>query len=88
MYIKREISRRGFLFQGALAAVKPELAARAGETALGDLAGFIEQLYPVERSRVVHALIKEIRLTTGGLDIVFRSGGATGLAEEMRNDNV
>ncbi len=75
-------------FQGALAAVKPELAAKAGETALGDLAGFIEQLYPVERSRVVHALIKEIRLTTGGLDIVFRSGGATGLAEEMRNDNV
>ena len=33
-------------------------------------------------------VIKEIRLTTGGLDIVFRSGGATGLAEEMRNDNV
>jgi len=74
-------------FHEALVAVKPELAGTTEDT-IGSLADFIEMLYPVERSRVVHALIKEIRLTTEGLDIVFISGGAKGLAKEMRNDDL
>ncbi len=74
-------------FHAALAAVKPELAGATEET-LGNLPEFIERLYPIERSRVVHALVKEIRLTTEGLDIVFLSGGAKGLAEEMRNGDI
>ena len=74
-------------FHAALAAVKPELAGATEET-LGNLPEFIERLYPIERSRVVHALVKEIRLTTEGLDIVFLAGGAKGLAEEMRNGDI
>ena len=74
-------------FHDALVAVKPELAGATKDT-LGNLPEFIEMLYPVERSRIVHALIKEIRLMTEGLDIVFLSGGARGLAKEMRNDYV
>lgn len=73
-------------FHEALVSVKPELKG-ATEGTLGNLAEFIEMLYPVERSRVVHALIKEIRLTTEGLDIVFLSNGAKGLAKELRNGN-
>lgn len=74
-------------FHEALASVKPELADKTKDT-IGNLAQFIEMLYPGERSRVVHALIKEIRLTTEGLDIVFLSAGAKGLAKEMKHDNL
>lgn len=73
-------------FHDALVAVKPELAG-ATEDTIGNLAEFIEMLYPIERSRVVHALIKEIRLATEGIDIVFLSGGAKELAKELRNGN-
>ena len=74
-------------FHAALAAVKPEISG-ATERTLGSLAEFIERLYPMERTRVVHALVKEIRITTEGLDIVFLAGGAKGIAEEMRNDDL
>ena len=50
-----------------------------------DLADFIEQLYPVERSRIVHALVREMRLSEDGLDIFFNTNGAKQIAEEMRN---
>lgn len=71
-------------FHKMLESLKPELAGAAADT-LGNLALFIEQLYPIERSRIVHALIKEIRLNEDSLDIFFNTNGATQLAEEMRN---
>ena len=67
-----------------LAELKPELK-DATEDTLGNLADFIEQLYPVERSRIVHALVREMRLSEDGLDIFFNTNGAKQIAEEMRN---
>ena len=74
-------------FHDALKTVKPELADTATGEPLGDLAEFVEQLYPIERSRIVHALVKEIKISQDGLDIVFISNGAKELAKEMQNAN-
>ena len=71
-------------FHKMLAELKPELK-DATEDTLGNLADFIEQLYPVERSRIVHALVREMRLSEDGLDIFFNTNGAKQIAEEMRN---
>lgn len=59
-------------FHKMLAELKPELAGVASDT-LGNLALFIEQLYPIERSRIVHALVREIRLGEDSLDIFFKA---------------
>ena len=71
-------------FHKMLAELKPELK-DATEDTLGNLADFIEQLYPVERSRIVHALVREMRLSEDGLGIFFNTNGAKQIAEEMRN---
>ena len=71
-------------FHKMLAELKPELK-DATEDTLGNLADFIEQLYPVKRSRIVHALVREMRLSEDGLDIFFNTNGAKQIAEEMRN---
>lgn len=71
-------------FHKMLAELKPELK-DATEDTLGNLADFIEQLYPVERSRIVHALVREMRLSEDGLDLFFNTNGAKQIAEEMRN---
>lgn len=72
-------------FHAALATVKPELQGKT-ESTIGQLSEFIEQLYPIERTRIVQALIKEIVIRTDGMDIVFITNGARQIAEEMRND--
>ena len=76
-------------FHSMLLSLKPELG-NAAESALGDLPKFIEMLYPIERTRIVQTLIKEIRLGEDSLDIFFNTNGAKQIAEEMRHhaDNV
>ena len=71
-------------FHKTLETLKPELKGKTQE-ALGDLSAFIEQLYPIERNRIIHALIKEIRLSDKGLDIIFFANGAKELTKELRN---
>ena len=70
-------------FHEALASVKPELTGRTEES-IGALAAFIEQLYPIERTRIVQALVKSVTIKEDGLDIVFITNGARGIAEELR----
>ena len=72
-------------FHEVLTAVKPELVGATEET-LGNLPDFIESLYPIERNRIVHALVKSITLYQDGLDIVFLTNGAKNIAQEMRGN--
>lgn len=69
-------------FHQVLGAVKPELAGRT-EKSIGNLAEFIEQLYPIERTRIVQSLIKSISITKEGLDIIFITNGAKNILEEL-----
>lgn len=69
-------------FHTALGSVKPELAGKT-EMSIGNLASFIEKLYPMERTRLVQTLIKSISITQDGLDIIFNTNGAKNIMEEL-----
>lgn len=70
-------------FHDVLLSLKPEM--QGVEHTLGNLAEFFEQLYPIERSRILHALIKEISVTKDGLDMEIITNGVKGLIKEMQD---
>ena len=54
---------------------------------LSDIPGFINDLFPPERDRLLHCLIDHVTVSPDGLDIEFKNLGMDELIKEIRNGN-
>ena len=51
--------------------------------ALSDIPAFFGGLFPPERGRLLHCLVKEVVVRTDGIDIEFRTDGMGDLVKEV-----
>lgn len=51
--------------------------------ALSDIPAFFGGLFPPERERLLHCLVREVVVRTDGIDIEFRTDGMEELVKEV-----
>ena len=70
---------------GELPEPLPELAERDVADALGKLDPIWEELFPLERQRLVKLLVEQVTIDEGGLDVRIRTDGIHSLIAELRD---
>ena len=53
--------------------------------ALSDIKGFWQDLFPLERNRLLNLMIDYITVTENGLDIKVKTSGMRSLIKEIQN---
>ena len=80
----REVGR--VLTSEAFAETMRGALGRRGESicaAMENFGDFWDTLFPIERTRILHHLVKEVVITTDGADIVLKTNGIEKIAEEL-----